>query len=474
MKKLTRKTLVTILSLALIIVILGTTTFAWITISNRASVSGMEFDVKVPNGLQIEKGEEIVEKNFTNKINESGEDNIVYLQPVSSVDGNVFYYTPNLLSGVDGNGQLNASAKIYEYNDESFALLYDGLYDVTVQGYAEYTYILKATATESDLSVYLNDIDFSYSDGSNSFNAFRVAVLVKEYDSETNEFGSYKSLGLITSDNAEYNTKNAAIKNSTGSTSISYLADGAEDEVLYNLKLSNYGYVLYELDGKLYRELGDEEEYTLLEGGASLATSANRYLLQKAEYVLGVSRTQHENGKYEFKTNLGRTVYGDDPESVENTNFYESDGVTVVTLDGVAESILGDGEETHTSTVSRQDINGNTYYAFETNKGKTVYCKSDTANDSSTFYKLEFTDEELETEDPKTYLDRVTYFDPSQALLEVEEGKVGYVLVTFRIFVEGEDKNCTSAQFVALNSDYTMNVGFGFDEPTDLSLTKND
>lgn len=452
MKKLTRKTLITILSLALIIVILGTTTFAWITISNRAAVQGMEFEVDTPNGLQIERGEEIVEKNFTNKIIESQYNGIKYLQPVSSVDGKDFYFTPNLLSGVDGRGQLTNTAKIYEYDDESFKQLYDGIYDVKVQGYAEYTYILKAVASSENTSVYLNEMNFNYDgaeDASNAYKAFRVAVLTKQYNGEAFD-DEYTSLGVISASASKNNTPGAAVGNTTPASEITIGDD------TFEVYQSSYGYMLYKKGDTYYTDLG-QTEYTLKAGDNALANTANRFALRKAEFVLGVSFKLHENGLYEFTTNLGNKVYGANQESVENDKFYLVDGTTEAELNDEAEKVEG------TSTVERTDINGVKYYQFTTSRGEEVYGKSANADENTAYYKLTFLEE---TATPTTsYLDEVKEFDATKPLMEVEEGKIGYVMVTLRIYVEGEDENCNIATFVTLNNSFKMDVAFGLDQP---------
>jgi len=452
MKKLTRKTLITILSLALIIVILGTTTFAWITISNRAAVQGMEFEVDTPNGLQIERGEEIVEKNFTNKIVESNYNGIKYLQPVSSVNGKNFYFTPNLLSGVDGRGQLTNTAKIYEYDDESFKQLYDGIYDVKVQGYAEYTYILKATASSENTSVYLNELNFNYDgveDASNAYKAFRVAVLTKQYDGVAFD-AEYTPLGVISANSSKNNTPGAAVGNTTPANKITF------EDVEYNVYQSSYGYMLYENGGTYYTDLG-QTAYELKTGDTALATTANRYALGKAEFVLGVSFKLHENGLYEFTTNLGNKVYGANQESVENDKFYLVDGTTEAAIDGEAEKVEG------TSTVKRTDLNGVDYYEFTTSRNNKVYGKSADATENNAYYTLEFEDETVSAS--TSYLDEVQEFDATKPLMEVEEGKIGYVLVTLRIYVEGEDENCKASSFFTLNNSFKMDVAFGFDQP---------
>lgn len=452
MKKLTRKTLITILSLALIIVILGTTTFAWITISNRAAVSGMEFEVDTPNGLQIERGDVIIEKNFTNRIIESNYNTIKYLQPVSTVNGENFFFTPNLLTGVSGNGQLNANAKIYEYDPESFAQLYNGIYDVKVEGYAEYTYILKATASSEDLNIYLNELNFNYTgneDASNSYNAFRVAVLIKQYNN--GEFdANYTSLGIIDSTGSRNNTNGAAVGNTTNASIITV------NNKDYNVLLSNYGYTLYENGGQYFKDL-DADAYELLSGDKALADTANKYNLGKAEFVLGVSFTQHANGLYEFTTNLGNKVYGANQESVENDTFYEADGATPVVLDPEAETVTG------TSSVMRKDINGAEYYEFTTSRGATVYGKNADSAANNAYYTLHFVDEEVVASN--TYLQEVQKFDATEPILEVAQGQIDYVMVTFRIYVEGEDQNCVAQSFIALNSNYQMDVAFGFEKP---------
>jgi hypothetical protein len=56
MKKMTRKLLLSVLSVVLTVVALGTTTFAWFTITNTATVQPFEADIIADSGIQIAVG----------------------------------------------------------------------------------------------------------------------------------------------------------------------------------------------------------------------------------------------------------------------------------------------------------------------------------------------------------------------------------------------------------------------------------
>ena len=491
MKKLTRKALITIITIAVVFVVLGTATFAWITINQMASVRGMRMEVDTTNSLQIEEETEIVEANFTNTVVNPGRNQIKYLQPVSSTDGLKFFYTQYLITGVDGNGQLNDNAKLEEYDEEDFGLLYDGIYDEIpagrkVQGYAEYTFILKAYASTDAVKVYLTDVEFTNQDNAETeHNAFRMAVLTKHltnYESGLFATVDYESLGVVSSKEAISSTENAArsIKNNQeylafgkktpGEVTTNYATDPASTIQMYK---TNYGKVLFsDDDGTTYYEDAKKAKpYELV-----LATADDvRYVfestsLQSAEKVIGISQKQN-HGKWEFKSNLDTTLYGDDPESVRVTTWYEWNATT----QEFDEYTMNPTREVIDTTVDAKPVkalNGITYYELttklegETDPYRKVYCLA--SNGNAPLFTGTKTAETAEEKD--TCYDVVKDFNPATPIMTLAQGKTGYVLVTLRIWVEGEDQDCTNSKFITLGKSYNMNVKFGLEAPTELYL----
>lgn len=529
MKKLTRKSLITIITVMVLFVVLGTATFAWITINNMASVRGMRMEVDTTNALQIEEETEIVEANFTNTIVNPANGQIKYLQPVSSVDGKDFFYTQYLLTGVDGNGQLNKEAKLSEYDEEDFAMLYENVYpdlyaqDKKVQGYAEYTFILKAYASTNDVKVYLTDIELRSQDSNAEAKAFRVAVLTKELAQDGTFAGSeYVSKGILT---YKEGTVGRSIKNNQELLAFGKTTAGdikMQDDTTVKMYKTNYGTVLFSADGtSFFTDAKLQNAYTLkaaTDDDARIQLGAAT-TLRLTEKVVGISDTHdaHDGSKYEFKTNRNNVVYGNNPESARNDKYYtwETENFEAVTLEAgetIAATVstetkvigtetkyefttsenrkvygddpdsenntsyskynptgwyeyemLTDEETLGASTGEAILLNGIKYYSFKTSLDRVLYCASNTGN-APLFLGNKVAEQENEEE---SFYDEVKEFDATEELLALNQGDTGYVLVTLRIWVEGEDQDCTNSTFVTLGKDYVMNVKFGLEEPAE-------
>jgi len=184
MRKLSKKLLLSILSVALVFIALGTTTFAWFSMNAKVTVTGMQVRTNVANNLLIAP----CETETTAKVNENlfktNYTTSIYglLEPVSTVDGVNFFYTSS--TNVDAAGDAAADAYIAYASGDTFDANYglnssnttaDGL------GYVDYAFQLKAVNSQ-DAVYYVNitNIDLLYNGATTEEKAFRVAIFVDD------------------------------------------------------------------------------------------------------------------------------------------------------------------------------------------------------------------------------------------------------------------------------------------------------
>jgi hypothetical protein len=147
----------------------------------------------------------------------------VKVAPVSSIDGQNFYYAD--ASAVNGNGTVSSSYTFNTYDSENVTD-YQKIYAGSV-GYVDYTFALKAVNTKTDENsyVYINTLNLTYSDtaATTSTKAFRVAVLVQDTTSNNTSFDTSIARSAIYSyDGAEYFTKGKAVTAGSQSGTTTY------------------------------------------------------------------------------------------------------------------------------------------------------------------------------------------------------------------------------------------------------------
>ena len=125
--------------------------------------------------------------------------------------------------------------------------------------------------------------------------------------------------------------------------------------------------------------------------------------------------------------------------------------------------MLSDEETIPATGTAVKLLNGVTYYEFESSLNRKLYSASSTGN-APLFLGEKVAETEAEED---SFYDEVKEFDAEEELLALNQGETGYVLVTLRIWVEGEDQDCTNSKFITLGKDYTMNVKFGLEKPTE-------
>lgn len=194
MTKLTKKLLLSIMTLVLVFMALGTTTFAWFSMNSEVTVKGFKVQTKVGNNLFIAadamdetavKGDSAW-KTYLDEDIESAD----YLEPASTINGYDFFYTVE----AESEGQKISSASYKQYDPEATEDTFNDAYamgdDEDAVPYVDYTFQLKAVNTSKDTASYINlkemnlvyTGDYKDADGQNiadvlnSLNAFRIAI----------------------------------------------------------------------------------------------------------------------------------------------------------------------------------------------------------------------------------------------------------------------------------------------------------
>jgi hypothetical protein len=107
MKKLTTKLMISVLSVALAFIALGTSTFAWFSMNTTVEATGMQLTAVTPINLLI-GDKETNPAVFTNSV-EADEEYTGKLYPASSADGKIFNAIVNTGNYIGTNGQGGAA-----------------------------------------------------------------------------------------------------------------------------------------------------------------------------------------------------------------------------------------------------------------------------------------------------------------------------------------------------------------------------
>ena len=181
MKKFSKKIMLSILTVALTFIALGTSTFAWFSMNNAVSVTGMKVHTQVGDNLLIADGNPSG-TSLTAKPDDSAfkvalvQERNALLEPVSTIDGVAFFY--NNVNNVEADG--HATAATYTAYDHSSTTAFNTNYGTdTAVGYVEYELFLRATNTKNVAQdVKLVSLDLTYGGSSQTQTAFRVAIFV--------------------------------------------------------------------------------------------------------------------------------------------------------------------------------------------------------------------------------------------------------------------------------------------------------
>lgn len=196
-KKLLKKELMTAIAMFLIAAIsLTSSTYAWFAINNTVTATGMSITTTTSNNLFIKDiaadATSVTDDGFTTS---RGGEILALLEPVSTVDGENFFYTST--QNVVGNGDAEsdvyldyATTGLGTANDSTnFANAFSENYEVTrtmaadgAKGYVDYSVCLKAVNAKSD-PYYINmtNLVLAYQNKTDSGErAYRVAIFTEK------------------------------------------------------------------------------------------------------------------------------------------------------------------------------------------------------------------------------------------------------------------------------------------------------
>ena len=218
MKKAMKKIIVASVALVAALGLATGTTFAWFSINNQVSVSGMAVKTQVSSNLFVAEGTSLAtpavaaESAFGNSYSNTSLKGV--LMPVSTVNGYTFFYTTD--AKADGSKQNDTSAVAYTAYDATaaatdtttYANKFSEDYKVTksaVSGftgsdgaalaYIDYVIQLKAVNTQSSSqNINLTKLELKYtptaSNETDNNHAYRVAVFAHKVTSRSGSFAT--------------------------------------------------------------------------------------------------------------------------------------------------------------------------------------------------------------------------------------------------------------------------------------------
>lgn len=191
-----------------------TGTVAWFTANNSVKITGMTFSTKAGNNILVanDQASAFTDAVFAESLNQEVS---ARLEPVSTINGVNFFYTT--LSNDDGSATANS--EFYTYNEtEALSNTYakKTAYDErlnekfvggsitdanVVYGYVDYTFYLKATFTDVNQYILMNECTLKYNGGAvGTETAWRVGVFAKEVTKTGDNIAVY-STAMSTSEN---------------------------------------------------------------------------------------------------------------------------------------------------------------------------------------------------------------------------------------------------------------------------------
>jgi len=199
-----RKQLAAAIAMTLVATVaLGSSTYAWFTMNKEVSVTGMEVHTMVGDNLLISPDVlTSVEVNDEDTFKTAMDVSLVdaFLEPVSTINGDDFFYTSTYNVGGDGNA-LDKTAYI-DYDTDGlaeatgYANAFNKNYGIatatgTAEAYKDYVFQLKANNTDTSATKYINLTNITLTQGAvsetASLQAFRTAVFVEDLDDGTTD-----------------------------------------------------------------------------------------------------------------------------------------------------------------------------------------------------------------------------------------------------------------------------------------------
>ena len=376
MKKSLRKLIPAFVMMVVTMALLGTSTFAWFSMNNKVTVSGMEVTTKVGSSLQItadtlDSTAKKADNLFASGLNQATATGL--LEPVSTINGTSFWYTST--SNVAGNGDA-ASDVYYEYDrsTDNGKNAFDGNYgfenddnDEDCVGYVDYVFQLKAINTgDTATNLKMTDINLLYNDVTATdaqIKAFRVAIFVEDI-TLANPAGTVGALKtILRKSGATYFTSNYGVSaNAAPSVAVTNLDANATLDTGIASNATKY----YKVVVRMWLEGEDttcnNDTYLLLNGHWTLDLAIELGTGDGAQYI--TSRTVAPVGAAGAVgtvtlTGTGNDTLGNDEKAVSFQWKNAADGTNAT----------GTGADTYQFTAT---TTGN-YYCLVTTARGTVY-----------------------------------------------------------------------------------------------------
>lgn len=197
-----RKLIPALALLLVSIMLLGTSTYAWFSMNNKVTVTGMEVRTRVSDNLFIAKTTlaataPVADSNFGRAVTDALPAEQL-LEPVSTIDGKTFFYTDSE-NNVAANGSAKTNSFIAYVAGDDFDKA-NGV-DATTSspdalGYVDYVFELKAVnGSTSTKSLKLTQLNLTYKGVETEQKAFRVAMFVEKYNETAYTMVSEATLG---------------------------------------------------------------------------------------------------------------------------------------------------------------------------------------------------------------------------------------------------------------------------------------
>lgn len=194
-----RKLIPAILIMLISAAMVATSTYAWFSMNNKVTVTGMTITTRVDESLLIATDEvgstaRQAEENFVNTVVQplSSVLSPVLLEPVSTVDGVHFFYTDK--QNVKGNG--DAMRDIYvPYDPTNTTDFNKNYHTVGAVGYVDYAFQLKAANEERLSEIRLVKMDLTYGGNNDKAGtAYRAAMFVEDITDPATPSGNVGTL----------------------------------------------------------------------------------------------------------------------------------------------------------------------------------------------------------------------------------------------------------------------------------------
>lgn len=249
MKSLRKKLFLSILAVAFAVVSLATSTFAWFSMNNRVTVTGMTVTTKVSSNLMIaDRNNEDDESQYGITLAQSRTGR---LEPVSTVDGLSFFYTTDAKTDGSKNAPVattpyvayaeaanldNATAAGKDKYDTAFQAAYGVSETITtanvIYGYIDYVFYLKATNGEAAAQeLKLSECALKYNNAAVTDKAWRIAIFAQEGSKGNNldtALASSDLISILSLSGAKYFETGKAVSGTAATSDVTELSTAAK------------------------------------------------------------------------------------------------------------------------------------------------------------------------------------------------------------------------------------------------------